>query len=411
MPKGYATLAHAALPRILLTFCVVLLFVTALAFGWRATFIHQELASKLAGSLRVQQSALELKYRIADLNGWQTAYALEVVRAPRKAEHIDEVESRVAFSRAATAFSTGIRELKQLDLPSDEIGHLIAVERLFARFMELDEKIVRSYASGLPNEAEYATDLVLGEEILDFQRMAAAIDDLVRARTARTSAHLVESQEAAESARAWMFWAGVTAAMASLILLVQLIHSHQANARLLVQLGKLAQTDPLTGIDNRRRWEERATEELERSTRLDYPLSLVVIDLDHFKAYNDTRGHAEGDRLLRHWAAAWKKTLRLNDILARMGGEEFALMLPDCTVEGAVRMVNRLRESSHNGQTFSAGIAERQPGESLETMYARADAALYRAKANGRNRIEPAPSLETTAETPPAARRSHSALC
>ena len=112
-----------------------------------------------------------------------------------------------------------------------------------------------------------------------------------------------------------------------------------------------------------------------------------MLDFDHFKAFNDTNGHPAGDRLLKEAAAAWRDQLRAGDMLARIGGEEFALMLVDCEIETATEVVERLRGNMPQGRTCSAGLAVRTDGESAESIITRADRALYRAKADGRNRV------------------------
>lgn len=159
-------------------------------------------------------------------------------------------------------------------------------------------------------------------------------------------------------------------------------------ASLLRRLNELARTDPLTGLANRRVWEETLERELARAARESQPLSLVLIDIDHFKRYNDTRGHPQGDRLLHDAARAWSQRLRSTDLLARVGGEEFAVLLPVCPPEDARVVAERLRRSVPDGQTCSLGVVTSTGLASASELYAAADTALYRAKANGRNRAE-----------------------
>jgi diguanylate cyclase (GGDEF)-like protein len=115
-----------------------------------------------------------------------------------------------------------------------------------------------------------------------------------------------------------------------------------------------------------------------------------MIDIDHFKQFNDNHGHADGDRLLRACALAWKSHLRPSDTLARYGGEEFATLLPNCSLADATTVLERLRLATPRGATASVGVAERQPGESASDVLARADAALYQAKHSGRNLLQAA---------------------
>lgn len=159
-----------------------------------------------------------------------------------------------------------------------------------------------------------------------------------------------------------------------------------AKAAAHAELERLVRTDPLTGLPNRRALEEHQERELAAAGRSGRPLSLAIIDLDHFKDYNDTHGHPAGDALLRAAAAGWSARLRATDVLARWGGEEFCLLLPGCDELDACALIEQLRPVVPEGQTFSAGVAVWTPGVSAEQLVAQADAALYRAKHDGRNR-------------------------
>jgi len=153
-------------------------------------------------------------------------------------------------------------------------------------------------------------------------------------------------------------------------------------ADMLSQLTDMASTDALTGLPNRRAWETS----LERALSEDQGVALAMLDLDHFKEFNDTHGHPAGDRLLRETAAAWREELRAGDLVARLGGDEFALLLPDCNAANALEVVERLRLRIPNEQTCSAGIATHEPGTAPEALMAQADTALYEAKTAGRDR-------------------------
>ncbi|MEW9264525.1 diguanylate cyclase [Kineococcus endophyticus] len=152
-------------------------------------------------------------------------------------------------------------------------------------------------------------------------------------------------------------------------------------ADLLRRLAQAAEHDPLTGAVNRRRWDDLARTEIARATRSRTPLTFALIDLDHFKRYNDTRGHLAGDDLLRAFTAAAGAQLREVDTLARWGGEEFALMLPDCSAADAVAVVDRIRAAVPDGQTCTVGVCEWVPGLDVLAVDAAADRALYAGKA------------------------------
>lgn len=156
--------------------------------------------------------------------------------------------------------------------------------------------------------------------------------------------------------------------------------------RLRRRLEQLGEPDPLTGLLNRRGW-DREIARLLRSSQVDQtPLTLAVLDLDHFKAYNDAHGHHGGDALLAGFAAEAARVLRGDDALARWGGEEFVLALPGCDAAEALRTLERVRAAVPGAATCSVGLAELGEQEAVEGCLARADEALYRAKAEGRDR-------------------------
>ena len=165
--------------------------------------------------------------------------------------------------------------------------------------------------------------------------------------------------------------------------------------RLIDGLCDLSLKDPLTGLANRRHFFAQARLAAVRCHPRGRPVAVALLDLDHFKKYNDRNGHPAGDDLLRETTRSWKAQLRSGDHIARYGGEEFVVSLSDTSLEEAVAIIDRLRRSTPDGITCSAGVAQRLSGESVEALTERADAALYRAKSEGRNRtrtaLEPVP--------------------
>jgi len=166
------------------------------------------------------------------------------------------------------------------------------------------------------------------------------------------------------------------------------------------EIYRLMTVDGLTQLYNRRYFNETLEREVNRCRRYKRPLSLVVFDVDHFKKTNDRFGHVAGDALLRQLAQVVRPRLRREDVFARTGGEEFALVLPEVPLAGAVITAEKVREAVAEAIfsfdedvmpcTVSLGAAELDGVEDPKGIYARADAALYRAKANGRNRVEKA---------------------
>jgi len=148
-----------------------------------------------------------------------------------------------------------------------------------------------------------------------------------------------------------------------------------------------ARTDYLTGLDNRRSLDKVLADTMSSARRHDRPFSLAMIDLDCFKAYNDKFGHLSGDGYLRRAATAWRQASRPEDFIALYGGEEFVIILPDTTRDGAASCLERLRNQTPDPLTCSVGLAEWDGKETPDTLIGRADHAVYQAKAGGRNRM------------------------
>ncbi len=164
------------------------------------------------------------------------------------------------------------------------------------------------------------------------------------------------------------------------------------------RLKQLASIDPLTGVANLRFFMERAQYDLARIWRYGGALSMMLLDVDHFKSVNDSFGHAAGDQVLRGMAGVCQETLRDSDLLGRIGGEEFAIVLPETEVDGAFGVAERIRsmvETTKFGYedrlidvTVSIGVAAcGKEGETIEEVMKRADTALYDAKRSGRNKV------------------------
>jgi diguanylate cyclase (GGDEF)-like protein len=165
------------------------------------------------------------------------------------------------------------------------------------------------------------------------------------------------------------------------------------NAELLGEVERLATRDSLTGLANRRLFDESLNREAARSQRLGAPLSLLVFDIDHFKQVNDSYGHQTGDRVLREVAAALVTNTKGFDVAARYGGDEFVVLLPGCKLDDAQRVAQRVqreiaRQVGDAPVTVSAGVATMPDNaHDSERLIAAADAALYEAKRTGRDRV------------------------
>lgn len=184
------------------------------------------------------------------------------------------------------------------------------------------------------------------------------------------------------------------------------------------ELERLASFDALTGLYNRRRFEEAATAEIDRARRYGRPFSLLLIDLDHFKQVNDTRGHNAGDAALRQAAQTLLSAVRTTDLVARYGGEELGVLLPETGAEEARQVAERIRHAiggtpvSHEGDSFiiTASLGGAQyavADDGLARLVGRADAALYRAKQGGRNRVVFSDPDDLPSSPPPGTYASH----
>jgi len=198
----------------------------------------------------------------------------------------------------------------------------------------------------------------------------------------------------------WLRWSSTLAPDESLIYaratdVTQLKRIESERENLLVEVAALARSDALTGLPNRRALDEQLPREMARARRAESDLCLALIDLDHFKAYNDAHGHLAGDEMLRHCAVAWDSELRGEDTIVRFGGEEFLVVLPDTEPELGIEIVERLRAATPGEQTCSAGLACWDFAETAEDLVGRADIALYRAKAAGRDQLVQAPRIES----------------
>jgi diguanylate cyclase (GGDEF)-like protein len=168
-----------------------------------------------------------------------------------------------------------------------------------------------------------------------------------------------------------------------LVVIVAAASLTEIQGRLAEQLRSAATTDPLTGLANRRAWEAEAGRALSHAVRTGEPVTIALLDLDHFKDVNDQAGHEAGDALLRDLTARWSAELREADLLGRYGGDEFVLCLPGTDLDGAREILGRL--SACHAFQWSAGTASAGPGDTLTALLSRADAELYAQKRSGRS--------------------------
>ena len=261
----------------------------------------------------------------------------------------------------------------------------------------------------------FAMEPALRETSMDLDPTRFYVDPLARQRFFRQLAQQeqVDNVEVLfQRSNGSQFWALVSA--------VRLTFDHQPavlcgfhdiSSRKLLEdtLRRQAQTDALTGLANRAHTLERAAQLRQAAVRDGAPMAALMLDIDHFKKVNDTRGHACGDAALHGLAVTLERHVRRGDVVGRLGGEEFAVFLPATERAQAIQLAERLRvqvsaaamsvpeEREPVRISISIGLAMLQPGESLEALLARADDALYQAKRDGRNRVRVAPDPTQTA--------------
>ncbi|SFA53212.1 two-component system, cell cycle response regulator [Parageobacillus thermantarcticus] len=168
-------------------------------------------------------------------------------------------------------------------------------------------------------------------------------------------------------------------------------------AKLIIELGNFALTDPLTGIYNRRYLELYMEKMIPLSQEQKQVMTLIMFDIDHFKKINDTYGHHAGDAVLKKIVRVIKGAIRDSDVFVRIGGEEFIILLPNCSLEHGIKFAERIRTTVENTKfiykgirifvTISIGVTEYIEGQDLKKFLEKADQALYKAKATGRNKV------------------------
>lgn len=245
-------------------------------------------------------------------------------------------------------------------------------------------------------------DALLGKAVQTTETLSTNLDEQAGAFAGSLEAQVVEPELALTvtallrvvAQRTKDIQATVNASQAELMVTRRSLSDIQAE---LIENRKLLDQDALTGTDNRRAMDAILAREMARSRRDLEPMSVVMVDIDHFKAVNDTHGHVAGDAALMHLTRIAKSLLRGNDAFVRYGGEEFLLVLPETALQGGVAAGRRLQAALqrnplvHAGKTIvmtlSGGVATLTAQDTEATLIERADAALYRAKNEGRNRV------------------------
>lgn len=344
----------------------------------RALSFDGEVHRRYEYALTLSQAALEVQQTSADLRAWQARNGREL---PRTVDPAVSASEFTALGQLAGDLRRRLERLAELEMPADHHAKLAPLQQTLLGF----ERIARQAAEPGSDGAGPTRAAMLASSA-EFDALEHSLTELVSSTHARAAASARQAEGLSDTARVALIAFSATALLLALTLIGLTLRTLRANNALLDRMSHLAQEDGLTGIANRRTLDETLPVEFARARRSGQPLTLVMMDLDHFKRYNDRRGHAAGDALLRGAAQAWLKQMRPTDLLARYGGEEFTLVLPACTADQAAQLVDRLRPLMPDRQTFSAGVATWEATETPTELLQRADRALSLAKKGGRNR-------------------------
>lgn len=368
---------------------VMVLVFAALVSSWVGLDAEARGRAAVAQAAQLERDVAEARALAATVAALQSEIALDALRGEPLGEGNERVDGyqrslqalRTRLARLASA-PLDEREHEQLAAAQQSIDHFVAIHASAAPGLRARSRAAKAAAAGtLLDGARPVADLAV-----------AQIRALERSVAARAAQAAEDADAAAQHARVLLILFGGSSLFLALILARTLTETHARRVELVGQLAELARVDALTGVFNRRVWDEELGRGLERARRTGRRCSVALVDLDHFKRYNDTYGHQRGDALLRAAAQAFATRLRGDDLIARYGGDEFAVLLHGCDLERAVELFGRLQNMLPGGQTFSAGIADSEGREDATQVSARADAALYRAKELGRNRSVGAPA-------------------
>jgi diguanylate cyclase (GGDEF)-like protein len=359
------------------------------------------------------------------------ANAFAAAQQQRVAERwrVHTLEVLLAISRTETAVNGALRGARGYLLTGDgaflvpyergraggeaELGRLRVLTRdnnVQQRNLAEAGKRLHSYLATvaaevtLEREGRHARAAAMVASGADRERIEGVLAALSRAKAEelRLLAARSAETEAAAARGDWFNWliAAVGAAMMALLgaALIGAARAHRRTLALTAALQRRATTDALTGLANRRHLMAAIDTEVRRARRTGRALSLAILDIDHFKRINDAHGHPGGDSVLREIAALLRETTRETDLLGRIGGEEFAVLMPETDRAQAERACERLREAVAGRTialaagvtarvTISTGVALLSAEEAGDDLVARADGALYAAKAGGRNQV------------------------
>ena len=342
--------------------------------------VEDQMRTHYEDALGLSHLAFETQQTSAQLREDQ----LRMARGLGQMAVLAPVPTAAQLQAKVAALGVKLDEIGSFHLSTEEAGRLAEIKGALQSIGDLNAQLNEALQRGDRSVSTARELAALSEQRFDaFTNSLSALVGAVRMRTVSAARRADDLNLVARYAL--IAFSAVTLALGVLSILLTL-RTLRENRSLLGDMQQLAHEDPLTGATNRRGLEEAIPVEFSRAQRSEEPLAIVMIDLDHFKRYNDRRGHPAGDALLRGAAQAWRKQLRPTDMLVRYGGEEFTLVLPSTNADQAAQLVDRLRALVPDRQTFSAGVATWDGRETATEVLQRADQALLQAKKAGRNR-------------------------
>ena len=340
---------------------------------------------------RLSEATAQIRTVAGELQYWQLrlvqAYAREGLLAIADGS-VELAEYKKNWGQLTTAVAALNKEQLSPESYSQPLQQLNRLNNSVANYYALNQYLFTEFISNattapapiqtILNTPAYQQAFIA---ITDIRQSAMTLDAAVK-----QSLDDVQTRAADELGSWWnkieiMLGIAIVLAAAMAFYLLQAV---KQIASLVRDLKKAARTDSPTGALNRRAFELRLADDCDSAQRTGSSITLVRIDLDFFKQYNDVHGHIAGDAVLLACCNGWRKALRGRDTVARIGGDEFALLMVSCSQDNAMLKVNRLQQAMPQGVTFSAGVAEWDKSESLLSWSERCDRALYTAKAQGR---------------------------